>query len=666
MSELSLYGPGANKGGEDAASSTTLLHEHTSEPIAIIGLACRFPGGENIDAFWRLLRNGADAIGEIAPDRWDVNAFYDANHTAPGKINTRYGGFLKGVDLFDPLFFGISPREAVQMDPQQRLMLEVSWEALEDAGLPAEALKDHRTGVFFGAMWDDYTKLLNGNLTRISPHTVTGQNPGLIANRVSYVFDLRGPSVVINTASSSSLVAVHMACQSLRCRESSIALAGGVSLMLAPDNMVAISKLGVLASDKRSKPFDAQASGYVRGEGAGVVVLKPLSSALAAGDSIYAVIRASAVNNDGFSNGLAAPSLQAQKIVLQEAYEKAGLSPDKVHYVEAHGTGTILGDSIEAAALGAILGAGRRPERPLIIGSVKSNIGHLEAAAGVAGLIKVALSLHHRLIPPSLHTDQLNPRINFAELGLQVQQGCQAWSSEDSPYLAGVSSFGLGGTNCHVVVSEFQDKQLLIANQPAGDCVEVLMPSTLAHEISGATDERNGTGQAHLFPLTGRSEEGLGVRAGALAHTWHRRRFWLDTPVDAQLEESGGESGTGGGEKAVRDALVGASIEGRRDAIEDYLRERVARVLMLDETGIDIQQPLIEQGIDSLMAFELKNRIETELEVSLPPGNHFYNLSVAQLALETLELLVIKSLVSSPLEHRAELADGEEWETLRI
>lgn len=437
-----------------------------TEPIAIIGIACRFPSADNTDAFWQLLKDGVDAVTEVPAQRWDINAFYDPNLTTPGKMNTRWGGFLEEIDQFDPQFFGISPKEAAQIDPQQRLMLKLSWEALEDAGLAAQTNRGSHTAVFVGAMWTDYAHLLRqtGAMREalmpsglIAQHTATGQDLSIIANRISYNFGFQGPSVTVNTACSSSLVAVHLACQSLRSGESTLALAGGVNLMLNPDSTVVMSKFGGLSPHGRCQTFDANADGYVRGEGAGLVVLKPLSLALAAGDRIYCVIKASAVNNDGFSNGLTAPNPQAQEALLRKAYEQADINPNQVHYIEAHGTGTKLGDPIEAKALGAVLCSDRPTDRPLILGSVKTNIGHLEAAAGIAGLIKVALAIKHRQIPPSLQFHQPNPEIPFDELHLQVQKCLGDWLYPDEPALAGVSSFGFGGTNCHVVVQELQD-----------------------------------------------------------------------------------------------------------------------------------------------------------------------------------------------------------------
>jgi myxalamid-type polyketide synthase MxaB len=422
------------------------------EPIAIIGIACRFPGADGPAAFWRLLCDGRDVTREVPPGRWDADALYDPDPAAPGKAVTRRGGFLDAVDLFDPLFFRISPREAVRMDPQQRLVLELAWEALEDAGLVPARLRGSRTGVFLGFGVPEYHLAQYAVPEQIDGYTSTGCVPCILSNRVSYVFDFRGPSLSLDTACSSSLVAAHLACRSLDRRECDLALAGGVSLMVSPVTTVGYSKLQALAPDGRCKTFDARANGYARGEGAGLVVLKPLEAALADGDEVYAVLRGGAVNQDGRTNGLTAPNRFSQEDVLRRAYADAGVSPGAVGYVEAHGTGTLLGDPIEAKALGAVLARDRPPGRPCAIGSVKTNFGHLEAAAGAASLIKVALALRHRLIPPSLHFQTPNPHIPFRDLPLRVQQGLGPWP--DGPAWAGVSAFGFGGTNAHLVLGE--------------------------------------------------------------------------------------------------------------------------------------------------------------------------------------------------------------------
>ncbi|AGA31109.1 hybrid non-ribosomal peptide synthetase/type I polyketide synthase [Singulisphaera acidiphila] len=418
-----------------------------AEPIAIIGVGCRFPGADGPESFWRLLHDGVDAIGAVPVDRWETAA-----SNGSGKGVPPWGGFLDQVDRFDADFFGISPREAVRTDPQQRLLLELAWEALEDAGQAVGRLAGTRTGVYVGISTNDYGRLQWDRADSVDPYIVTGNAASIAANRLSYLLDFRGPSLAIDTACSSSLVAVHLACQSLRNGEATLALAGGVNVLLSREIGANFAEAGFLAPDGRCKAFDSRADGYVRAEGAGFVVLKPLSRALADGDPIRALIRGGAVNQDGRSNGLTAPSRQAQEAVLRDAYRTAGVAPGQVQYVEAHGTGTALGDPIEARALGNVLAEGRPADRPCLIGTVKSNIGHLEAAAGIAGLIKTVLTLQHRVIPPSLHFENPSPHIPFAELGIEVQGTLRAWPTTEGPALAGVSAFGFGGTNAHLVL----------------------------------------------------------------------------------------------------------------------------------------------------------------------------------------------------------------------
>jgi phthiocerol/phenolphthiocerol synthesis type-I polyketide synthase C len=428
--------------------------ENRREPIAIVGIGCRFPGANGPEAFWQLLRDGVDAIVEVPPDRWDGLALYDPDPNAPGKLSTRWGGFLEGVDQFDLNFFKISRREAVRMDPQQRMLLEVAWEAFEDAGMSLEHLAGSATGVFIGISNNDYRRVQGGDHHQVEAYDGTGNAFSIAANRLSYTFDLRGPSMAVDTACSSSLVAVHLACGSLFTGESSVAIAGGVNLILSPEVTMNFTRAKLMAPDGRCKTFDARADGYVRSEGAGLVVLKPLSKALTDGDRIYAVIRGSAINQDGRTNGLMAPNPQAQEDVVTAAYRNAGLAPGQAQYTEAHGTGTLLGDLIEAKALGRVLADGRATDSHCALGSVKTNIGHLEAAAGVAGLIKVALMLKHQEIPPNLHFQEANPHIPFDELPLRVQQTLSSWPKGISERIAGVSSFGFGGTNAEVILSE--------------------------------------------------------------------------------------------------------------------------------------------------------------------------------------------------------------------
>jgi malonyl CoA-acyl carrier protein transacylase len=425
------------------------LERTKNEPIAIIGMGCRFPGANSPMEFWELLRDGRDAIGEVPKERWDINAYYDPNPDAPGKMSTRFGGFLERVDEFDPTFFNISPREAVSLDPQQRLLLEVSWEAIENSGLMQEKLPT-KTGVFVGISDNDYFQLLlKQGFAEIDSYLALGNDHSTASGRLSYFLGLTGPCLSVNTACSSSLVGVHLACQSLRNSECDLALAGGVNLILTPELSINFSKARMLSPDGRCKTFDATANGYVRAEGCGVILLKRLKDAQADGDRILAVIRGSAINQDGHTSGLTVPHGPSQQAVIQQALENGSVNPTLVSYVEAHGTGTSLGDPIEVGALGSVFG---QRQHPLWLGSVKTNIGHLESAAGIASLIKVVLSLKHGEIPPSLHFQVPNPHINWDELPVRVVTERTPWLSESR--IAGVSSFGFSGTNAHVVLEE--------------------------------------------------------------------------------------------------------------------------------------------------------------------------------------------------------------------
>ncbi|MET7641790.1 SDR family NAD(P)-dependent oxidoreductase [Streptomyces sp. NPDC005438] len=425
------------------------------EAVAIIGMGCRFPGGvDGPESFWRLLRDGRDAVTEVPAERWSVEEYSSEDPSAAGRTNSRWGGFLDDVDQFDSGFFQISRQEAARMDPQQRLLAEVTFEALENAGVPTDGLSGSPTGVFVGISTFDYAAGQLRELDDVDAYTGTGSALSIAANRLSYLLDLRGPSMAVDTACSSSLVSVIQACASLTRGECDLAVAGGVNLVLSPALAINFSKAGVMSADGRCKPFDASANGYVRSEGAGMVVLKPLRRALADGDPVLAVIRGGAVNQDGASNGLMAPNPRSQEAVIRAAHTRAGVSAADIAYVEAHGTGTMLGDPIEAKALGAVLGDGRTSDRPCLIGSVKSNLGHMEAAAGIGGLIKTALMVRHRVVPPTLHYQAANPHIPFDDLPVRVADSLQSWPVADAPALAGVSSFGFGGTNAHLVLEE--------------------------------------------------------------------------------------------------------------------------------------------------------------------------------------------------------------------
>lgn len=421
------------------------------EPVAIIGMACRFPGAPNLDAFWSLLRDGVDAVGEVPPARWNIDQYYDPDPDVPGKMYTRYGAFLENVDQFDARFFGIAPREALSMDPQQRLLLEVTWEALEHAGLPPRRLVGSRTAVFIGIGASTYTRRLVGDPRKLDAYSGTGNASSVACGRLSYLLDLRGPNFPIDTACSSSLVAVDVACTHLRNDECRLAIAGGVNLLLVPESTLYFCKMRALSPDGRCRAFDAGASGYGRGEGCGVVVLKLLSRALADGDSVLALIRGSAVNHDGHSNGLTVPNPQAQEAVIREAWKRAGVGAGQVGYLEAHGTGTPLGDPVEMRAIGTLLDGSQR-SAPLQVGSVKTNFGHLEWAAGIAGLMKVVLALRHGEIPPHLHFRHPNPYIPWGQLPVEIATELRCWPTIEGRRIAGISSFGFSGTNAHVVL----------------------------------------------------------------------------------------------------------------------------------------------------------------------------------------------------------------------
>lgn len=458
------------------------------EPIAIIGISCRFPGAENLESFWELLSSGKEAISEVTPERWDIDSY-----------PYRWGGFIKNVDRFDSHFFGIAPREAERIDPQHRLLLEVAWEALENAFIIPGKLSGSQTGVFIGLSNIDYHRLLYQNSFKSSAYDGIGTAASIAANRLSYSLNLQGPSMVVDTACSSSLVAVHLASQSLQTKESNICLAGGVNLILSPEITATFSMADMMAADGRCKSFDASADGYVRGEGCGVIVLKRLADAIADGNNILAVIKGSAVNQDGLSNGITAPNGPAQQAVISQALAKADIEPHRISYVEAHGTGTSLGDPIEVKSIKKVLMSERSNDKTCWMGSVKTNIGHLEAAGGIAGLIKVVLSLQHQKIPPHLHLKKLNPLISLAGTPFAIPTKLQPWLVDTESRFAGVSSFGFGGTNAHVVLAEAPYE---IRSQK----------SEVRSDIYGVTPLEKEDGlerPVHLLTLSGKNEGAL-------------------------------------------------------------------------------------------------------------------------------------------------------------
>ncbi|MFI5644886.1 guadinomine polyketide synthase module 4 GdnH [Kitasatospora sp. NPDC051705] len=537
------------------------LERDRAQPIAVIGMGCRLPSAPDPDAYWELLRSGGEAIRDIPADRWDVDAHYDPDPAAEDRMYCRRGGFLDDVAGFDATFFGISPREAKRLDPQQRLLLEVAWEALEDSGRDPRSLTGSRTGVFVGISEAEYLQQMQvRGAESVEMHDVTGTALSVASGRLSYHLGLRGPNLALDTACSSALVAVHLAVQSLRTGESDLALAGGVSLMLSPDAFIAFCKGSALAADGRCKTFDARADGYARGEGGGVVVLKRLDDALADGDTVHAVIRGTAVNQDGRTNGLTAPSGTAQQEVIRQALADAGLAPHEVGYVEAHGTGTQLGDPIEVDALGTVF-RDRGTAGPLLIGAAKTNIGHLEAAAGVAGLIKAVQVLRHGEVPPNLNFDRPSPHIAWDRLPVEVPTEVRAWP--EGTRAAGVSSFGFSGTNAHIVLEA----------APTGSDTPGATDNPDNPETTGAPDRPH-----HVLPLSARSPEALRELAGRYAASLRGRSA-------AELADTAFTAGTGRTAFAHRLALSAADGTAAAELLSAFAEGRRARVSVGHATG---------------------------------------------------------------------------------
>ena len=533
----------------EAGAADSAGRSWADEPVAVIGVGCRFPGDIfGPEVFWRFLGEGRCAVGEVPAGRWA--GFDDGSPEAAAALSgtTRWGSFLADIDAFDAEFFEISPREAAKMDPQQRLLLEVAYEALEHAGVRADSLRQTETGVFVGACAGEYGYLASADLSQVDAWSGTGGALSIIANRLSYFLDVRGPSVTVDTACSSSLVAVHLACQSLRTGESDLAVAGGVNLLLSPVITRSFDVAQAMSPTGRCHAFDASADGFVRGEGCGVVVLKRLTDAVADGDRVLAVVRGSAVNQDGRSNGLMAPNPVAQMAVLRAAYANAGIEPRHVDYVEANATGTLLGDPIEARALGRVLGPGRPGSASLLVGSLKSNLGHLDAAAGIAGFIKAVLAVQRGHVPANVGFQTPNPHIPFAELGLKVVDEPTDWPVTGQPRRAGVSSFGFGGTNAHVVVEQGPDP-VSVPAELAGSA-----PAVTTLVVWGKTAERVASTAGMLAGWM--DGEGAGVGLAEVAHTvnHHRARHGVFATV-AALDREQAVAG-------LRALAAGGSAEG--------------------------------------------------------------------------------------------------------
>ncbi|MCV7067233.1 SDR family NAD(P)-dependent oxidoreductase [Mycolicibacterium farcinogenes] len=539
-----------------AKSATAPSVTRADDPIAIVAVSCRFPGAPDPEAFWDLLAGGVDAIREVPEDRFDIDEFYDPDPDVPGKTYTRFGGFLDGIDGFDPEFFGISPREAVWIEPQQRLMLETVWEGLERAGYAPSALRGSRTGIFTGVAANEYAHLLSAEpIDKIEPHFITGNALNAISGRVAFALGFEGPAVAIDTACSSALVAIHQACQALRAGDCDMALAGGVNVLLSPVTVVAASRARMLSPVGRCKTFDSSADGYVRSEGCGILVLKRLSDAERDGDRVCAIIPASAVNQDGASSGLTVPNGGAQQRLIGSVLNRAGLTGADVDYLEAHGTGTPLGDPIEVQAAAAAYGGTREADRPLLMGSVKTNIGHTESASGAAGLIKVVLSLQHEMLPQSLHFENPSPHIPWDSLPVKVVDKATPWRTNGKPRRAGVSSFGFTGTNAHVLIEE-------APAPPVTADVDAEAEATTAPDTDG--QEQSATS---VLALSARSPEALVALA-------KRYEAWLSAHPDADLAGVCLTAGTGRSHFEHRAALVVDSIEDARLGLADLAENR--------------------------------------------------------------------------------------------
>jgi acyl transferase domain-containing protein len=523
----------------DLTSRLEALQKERSEPIAVIGMSCRFPGAGSLGAFWDLLRNGVDAIGEVPRSRWDVDRYYDANQDAAGKCYTRSGGFLDDVEMFDAQFFGISPREAMEMDPQQRMLLEVAWEALEDAALAPGLLDGQKAGVFTGITTVDYLTSGYSGVEQADAYRMTGGLLNFAAGRIAHALGLRGPVLSVDTACASSLTALHLACQSLRAGECRTALAAGVNLIASPELNVLVARTKALSPDGRCKTFDASADGMGRAEGCGVVVMKRLSDALKAGDRIACVIRGSAVSHDGRSGGFTVPNPGAQEALIREALENARVQPKEISYVEAHGTGTALGDPIEMAALAAVFASEKSDRDKLLVGSVKTNIGHAESAAGMAGLIKVALCMRHRTIVPHLHLKNPSPHIPWDKLPFEVPTQAQPWNPVSGRRIAGLSGFGMSGTIAHVVIEEPPTRELATAGNAPGPHVFAFSAKT-----SEALRELAARYRAHLAeaPDTRLDDFCYTVNTGR-AHWPKRAAIVFDSITEACAKLSEIESG---------------------------------------------------------------------------------------------------------------------------
>ncbi|WP_425395471.1 SDR family NAD(P)-dependent oxidoreductase [Aeoliella sp.] len=522
----------------------------TAEPIAIVGMSCRFAGAQSLADYWLVIDQGTEAVSEVPPDRWDLEELYDPTGTQSGKMFTKWGGFVDGIDQFDPQFFGIAPREAARMDPQQRMLLEVAWEAMENGGIAADSLAGSKTGVYVGIGGADYSKVPSqfaDYYHHIDAHVGTGNALSIAANRISYIFDFHGPSAAVDTACSSASLAIHLAVESLRRKECNAALAGGVNAIITPETTIAFSKARMLSPEGKCRPFDAGANGYVRGEGCGLVLLKRLADAQRDGDQVLAVIRATSVNQDGRTSGISAPNGQSQQECIRAAHAQAGITPEDISYIEAHGTGTPLGDPIEMQALSEIFKNQGNSDRPVHVTSVKANIGHTETVSGAAGLIKTVLLMQHERIAPQLYLESINPHISLDGSRIVVPTEHTPWPETMGRRLAGISSFGFGGTNTHIVIeapSAFETTNEADAAKP----VERIDNGTATSPLEPSTRTR------HVLKLSGRNAANLEQQAANLAE------YMSDHP-DAKLGELCYSANTGRSDFNFRAAVACDSRE---------------------------------------------------------------------------------------------------------